>query len=69
MATTAIITGSSQGIGRATAFLLAQKGYNVVLAAPLFEAKGRSAGWLWRARDNYPSLSPKLECVVNAAVN
>lgn len=33
MTSTVVITGASQGIGRATACLLAKKGYNVVLAA------------------------------------
>jgi short-subunit dehydrogenase len=33
MAPTVLITGASQGIGRATARLFAQQGYNVVLAA------------------------------------
>ena len=33
MTLTAVITGASQGIGRATACLLADRGYNVVLAA------------------------------------
>ncbi|NET03982.1 MAG: SDR family oxidoreductase [Symploca sp. SIO2B6] len=33
MTLTAVITGASQGIGRATAYLLARKGYNIVLAA------------------------------------
>lgn len=33
MAPTVLITGASQGIGRATALLFAQNGYNIVLAA------------------------------------
>ena len=33
MATTVMITGASLGIGKATAFLFAQKGYDVVVAA------------------------------------
>ena len=33
MAKTVIITGASQGIGKATALLFARKGYNIVLAA------------------------------------
>jgi NADP-dependent 3-hydroxy acid dehydrogenase YdfG len=37
MADTAIITGASQGIGKATALLFAKKGYNLVLAARQIE--------------------------------
>ncbi len=33
MTPTVLITGASQGIGRATALLFAQKGYDVALAA------------------------------------
>jgi short-subunit dehydrogenase len=33
MAPTILITGASQGSGKATAILFAQKGYDVVLAA------------------------------------
>ena len=56
MAKTVIITGASQGIGKATALLFARKGYNIVLAA-------RQADRLETAAKEVRELGPEVLAV------